>query len=394
MTATSFCADVGYEMVTAVLPGFLNTIGVAAAALGWIEGLADAGSSFVKLGAGWYSDRIGHRKGIVGLGYFISGTALALFALAVSWPLILLGRLIAWFGKGIRGPIRDALLSESIQPEHRGKAFGFHRAGDTLGAVLGPLLGAGLLLVLPAPHPSTPFRYLFVLSLIPGLVAVGVFAITVRETRRVPRPELSLWHSVRGLPAPYLRFLIGVGLFGMGDFSHALLIMAAAQMLAPTHGLVRAAQIAALLYVLRNAFYAGASFPIGAVADRVGKRKLLALGYLLGVLTSLVVAWMFASGVSGVWALGVVFALAGIYIAAEDAMEGAIPADMTSERARGSAYGIMGAVNGMGDLTASVLVGTLWTLVSPAAGFGAAALLMLSGAIVVAADRPLHPTLT
>ena len=140
LTLTSFLADVGYEMVTAVMPGFLHTIGAAAAALGWIEGAADGLASFVKLGAGWYSDRIGHRKGIVALGYFLSGTALALFALAVSWPAVLVGRLIAWFGKGIRGPLRDAMLAESAAPEVRGTAFGFHRAGDTMGAVLGPLI--------------------------------------------------------------------------------------------------------------------------------------------------------------------------------------------------------------------------------------------------------------
>jgi HEAT repeat protein len=136
MALTSFLSDAGHEMVTAVLPGFLGTNGVAAGALGWIEGISDAASSIVKLGAGWYSDRIGHRKRIVLLGYFLTGTALALFAAAVSWPLVLLGRLISWFGRGIRGPLRDAMLSDSVDPEVRGKAFGLHRAGDK---AIGPL---------------------------------------------------------------------------------------------------------------------------------------------------------------------------------------------------------------------------------------------------------------
>ena len=349
MTITSFCADLGYEMVTAVLPGFLNVIGVAALALGWIEGAADAVSSFVKLGAGWYSDRIGHRKGIVAFGYFLSGTALSVFAFAWSWPLILIGRTVAWFGKGIRGPLRDALLSESVPPEVRGKVFGLHRAGDTLGAVLGPLAGVWLLAVLPRPAPDAPFRAIFLLSLVPGLAAVASILLLVRERRRGPN-AMRLWTSLRGLPRPYLRFLRGVGLFGMGDFSHTLLVLAAAQLLEPAHGALAAAQIAALLYVLRNGIYAAVSFPVGALADRMDKQKLLAAGYVAGALTAGGLAALFASGASALPYLVLIFAGAGIYIGTEDALEGAIPADLVDPSARGTAYGLMGTVNGVGDL--------------------------------------------
>ncbi|HWQ55863.1 MAG TPA: MFS transporter [Bryobacteraceae bacterium] len=387
LTITSFCADVGYEMVTAVLPGFLNTIGVAAAALGWIEGAADALASFVKLGAGWYSDRIGHRKGIVAFGYFLSGTALALFALAVSWPLVLAGRMIAWFGKGIRGPLRDAMLAESVDAETRGRAFGLHRAGDTMGAVLGPLIGVALLGMLPAPMPDAPFRGVFLFSLVPGIVAVASILILVRETRRPPDRHLRLWISVRNLPKPYLRFLTGVGLFGAGDFSHTLLVLGAAQLLEPHLGMVRAAQAGALLYVVRNGLYAAASFPVGLVADRMDKQRLLAAGYVAGALTSFAVAVVFAWNISGpVW-LALLFGAAGVYIAMEDALEGAIPADLVPLESRGTAYGLMGSVNGVGDLVASVLVGTLWTAVSPAAGFIAAGILMASGAVLVLWNR-------
>jgi predicted MFS family arabinose efflux permease len=145
MAVTSFLSDAGHEMVTAILPGFLSTLGVAASALGWIEGVSDASSSFVKLGSGWYSDRIGHRKAIVSVGYFLTGTALALFAAAISWPLILLACVISWFGRGVRSPLRDAMRAESVTPDVRGKAFGLHRAGDTVGAIIGPLLGVWLL---------------------------------------------------------------------------------------------------------------------------------------------------------------------------------------------------------------------------------------------------------
>jgi MFS family permease len=383
MTITSFLSDAGHEMVTAVLPGFLGTIGVAAAALGWIEGVSDASASFVKLGAGWYSDRIGHRKGIVSVGYFLTGTALAIFAAAVSWPLVLLGRVIAWFGRGIRSPLRDAMLAESVAPESRGKAFGLHRAGDTLGAVVGPLIGVGLLAILPVRNPAAPFRMIFLLSLIPGLAAVVSFVVLVHERRRAENRNLRFWGALRDLPKPYTWFLRGVGSFGLGDFSHTLLILAATQLLAPAHGAVRAAQIAALLYVLHNILYAGASFPIGSLADRMDKTKLLSAGYFLGVLTAVGIAVLMARNVPSIPQLAVVFALAGIYIAIEDALEGAIPADMVAPHSRGTAYGLMGTVNGVGDLGASALVGTLWTTVSPSAAFACAAALMLFGTLLV-----------
>jgi MFS family permease len=385
MTVTSFFADVGYEMVSAVLPGFLSSIGVAAAALGWIEGIADALSSFVKLLSGAWSDRVGHRKPIVALGYFLSGTALAVFAAAVSWPLILAGRMVAWFGKGIRGPLRDAMLAESAAPEVRGKVFGMHRAGDTAGAVAGPLLGVWLLARLPHPNASAPFRTIFLVSLIPGMVAFLSFVLLVKEKRAPGQgSRRRLWSSLGGLPRPYRRFLLGIGIFGAGAFAPTLLVLAAAQLLAPRYGVVRAAQWAALFYVLRNLVYALAAFPAGALADHVNKQKLLAVGFVLGSLTACgAAALFFARGSASLPALAAVFALAGVYIGIEDSLEGAIPADLVSAECRGTAYGALGAVNGVGDLVASALVGTLWTAISPQAAFATAGFLMLAGAGVV-----------
>jgi MFS family permease len=383
MTITSFCADVGYEMVSAVLPGFLASIGVDAAALGWIEGSADALSSFVKLASGWYSDRVGHRKPIVALGYFLSGTALAVFAAAVSWPLVLAGRLAAWFGKGIRGPLRDAMLSQSTAPEMRGKVFGMHRAGDTAGAVLGPLLGVWLLSRLPRPNPSAPFRTIFLVSLIPGLIAFASMVFLVQEKRGAPNPARKLWKSVREMPAAYRSFLAAVAVFGAGDFAPTLLVLAASQLLAPVYGVVRAGEFAALFYVLRNAVYAAAAFPAGALADRMSKPKLLSAGYALGALTGFGAALLFAWHVTALAAIAVVFALAGIYIGIQDTLEGAIPAGLIQPPDRGTAYGILGAVNGTGDLISSALVGTLWTAISPVVAFACAGMLMLAGAALL-----------
>ncbi|HWF09079.1 MAG TPA: MFS transporter [Bryobacteraceae bacterium] len=387
MTITSMLSDACYEMVLAVLPGFLPVIHVAAAALGWIEGASDAFSSFLKLFAGWYSDKLGHRKWMITVGYLFTGSGLSIFAAAVTWVPILLGRIVSWFGKGIRGSLRDAMLSESVDPKVRGRAFGFHRAGDTVGAIIGPLMGIALLSILPARFPNAgadaPFRAIFLLSLVPGLAAPVVFAAMVRETVRRPRPQMKLIASIRQLPRGFRRFLFSVGFFGAGDFSPTLLTLAAATLLRSSHGAVRAAQLAAFLYAVRNIIYAAAAFPIGALADRMPKLPLLSAGYFCEVFAAAMMALLFFRSTASVAMLAIVFAVSGVFAAAKDTLEGAIPPDFTDAESRGTVYGTLGAVNGGGDLFASAVTGTLWTAVSPVAGFGLAALLMAAGAVSV-----------
>ncbi|MCS6937167.1 MAG: MFS transporter [Candidatus Bipolaricaulota bacterium] len=389
MTITSFLSDAGHETATTILPQFLHLLGAPAAILGVIEGVSDAIASFSKLGAGWYSDRIGHRKAISTFGYFLTGITKALFAFAVSWPLVLIGRVLGWFGRGIRGPLRDAILAESVPEESRGRAFGFQRAGDTLGAIVGPVGGVALLALLApyADDPTMPFRTVFLVTLVPGLGAALVFGLFVRERRRAPNHQMRLWATVRALPDSYRRFLVGVGVFGAGDFAHTMLILAATQLLTPAYGLLGAAQIAAMLFVVRNLLYAAAAYPVGALSDRVGRRALLALGYLLGALVSCGVLLAFLASVSSLFYLGMLFALAGVYIAVEDTLEGALTADLVpNEGVRGVAYGVLGTINGVGDFIASAVVGLLWTALSPVVAFGYAALLMAAGALILSRD--------
>jgi MFS family permease len=392
---TSFLADVGYEMATAILPAFLRLLHIPPEAvgvvLGFIEGVADLLSNAVKLAVGWHSDRIGKRKSFVVLGYTLTGAAFALCALAVSWPLILVAKSAAWIGKGIRGPLRNAILADAVEQQHRGKAFGFHRAGDTLGAIAGPLLGFALIKYWLPGHwfdsPADPYRVVFLLTLIPGLSAAVVFAALIREKRFTPKPGLRLGASVAALPARFRRYLVGVGLFGLGDFSHALLILAATVLLAPEYGELDAAAAAMALYAWKNACGAAAALPAGWLGDRLGHRAVLVGGYLLGVLTVAGFGLLFVTQTASVVWLAVLFAGAGCYLAVEEALEPAMTADLVPDvAARGTAYGVLATVNGVGDFVASVGVGALFAL-GPQFAFAAAAGLMLAGTVWMALQR-------
>ncbi len=389
MTITSFLSDVGHEMATSILPAFFAILGLPPAALGAIEGIADATSSFVKLGTGWLSDRLGHRKAITVGGYALTGASQAIFALANGWGILLFGRVVGWFGRGVRGPLRNAMLADSVPPADRGKAIGFHRAGDTVGAVLGPLIAVALLPWLHARlggDAGRAFRAVFLLTAIPGLASALVFALVVREHRRAPNKELRFWTAIRSMPPRLRRALVGVGIFGLGDFSHTLIILAAIQLLTPTLGTVKASAIAGLLYVLHNITYALAPFPVGALSDRIGRRALLSFGYVLGAAVSVTLGLLLARG-HGTWiGLAAAFALGGIMLGIEDTLESALVADFAPPEVRGTAYGVLGTVNGIGDLVSSVVVGVLWTI-HPLWGFGYAATAMTLGAIVIFRDR-------
>lgn len=387
---TSALGDLTYETTNVILPGFLAALGLPPAVLGAVEGVADGLSSFTKLGAGYIADRLGMRKSLVVTGYGLTALMQVFMALAVGWPLILIGRLIGWFGRGIRGPLRDAILVEAITPATRGRAFGFHRAADTLGAVVGPLLGVALLAwtqTLPFTDESAPYRTVFWLTLIPGVLSVLSFALLVRDDGTVPNPKLRFFAALRSLPTSFRRYLGAVGLFGMGDFAHTLLIAAAAALLTPRLGPLRAAQVAGLLYVVRNVVQTLASWPIGALADRVGHRPVLVVGYALGAAMAALTACSFALQWDNLLVLTIVFGLAGLYIAVQEALEGAMTADYVPLELRGIGYGALGAVNGVGDLFSSLVVGLLWTTVSPVLAFGVAAAFMTAGTAAMARQR-------
>jgi MFS family permease len=300
--------------------------------------------------------------------------------------MILIGRVISWFGKGVRGPLRNAIISEAVGPGARGKAFGFHRAADTLGAVLGPLMGVALLAwaqTLPFDDASGAYRLVFWLALIPGVLSVLSFALLVKDNRSRANPRLRFGETLRNLPRPFRRYLFAVGLYGMGDFSHLMLILAATQILTPHFGVIESAQIAGLLYVGRNLVQVIASVPIGALADRFGHWPVLVAGYLCGCATVGLLIVAFAGGIDSLLLLGAIFFLAGLCIAVQEALEAAVTADLVPEEIRSTSYGVLGAVNGVGDLFSSIAVGVLWTVVSPVAGFALALVFLLAGTVAM-----------
>jgi len=393
---TSFLSDSCHEMATAVLPQFMQAIGSSVAALGFIEGVADATSSFVKLGAGYHSDRIGHRKRWSVVGYLLTGVAKAVIAFAFAWPLILLARVMGWLGRGIRGPLRDAMLADSVAKEDRGKAFGFHRAGDTAGAVAGPLAAFGLLSLI-ASHPGIQksfqqflphlgnaagweFRLIFLLTVIPGLLSAATMAFLVTEKRRAKNHNLTFRAALRAMPRKYRLFMLAVGLFGLADFAPTIMIMRASTLLEPRMGLVDAARVAALLYLLRNVVCAAAAYPIGAFSDRFSRTRCLAVGYGVAVVTFV----GFAFAVPSVWWLAILFGLAGVFIAWEDTVERAAVRDYVSTEIAGTAYGALGVVNGIGDFASSIVVGLLWTAIGPTPAFLYSAVVGLAGTILMA----------
>lgn len=381
---TSALGDFCYETTTVILPGFLSVLGIPAAWLGLIEGSANTMAAFTKMFSGYIAEKLGHRKGLVLVGYGLTPVGQVLIALAAGWPGLLLGRLVSWFGKGLRGPLRDAIVINAVTAQTRGRAFGFHRAMDTIGAVAGPLLGVVLLGWAEGLHghdPAWPFRLVLWLSLIPGTLAVLSFLILVRDSGHTSNPTLQLIGTLRHFPARFKRYLVAIGIFGLGDFSHSLLILAATTLLTPAMGLIHAAQVAGLLFVWRNIVQLATSYPIGWAADRIGHLPLLLIGYLLGTLTALSMALAFWWQSDDLVLLAIVFMLGGLYVAVQEALESTVTAEIVGTQTLTLSYGVLGMVNGTTQFISSVLVGVIWTAVSPIAGFGLAAVLMGVGSL-------------
>jgi MFS family permease len=372
---TSLFSDWAHETATAILPAFLALIGAGPAWLGAIEGIADGLSSFSKLWAGHFTDRLQKRKPLVLVGYAVTALATASFAFATQAYGVLFGRVIAWLGRGVRSPSKKALLAADVPPGAYGRAFGFERLMDTVGAVAGPLTALGLLNL-----TNHSYRTVFLYTLIPGLLAVAIFALLVRERPIAPKEKKSFLTGLRALPIPFRKLLLGVGVFGAGDFSHTLLILYATKMLTPAHGLAKAASIAVALYTLHNVFYAASAYLSGWLSDYLPQRKyVLAAGYALAGLTAL----LLCTATQSLWLLAVIFIIGGLYLGTEEALEDSLAAELVPKEQHGMAFGTMAAVNALGDFISSVAVGALWSAFNVATAFGASAILFFAGALLI-----------
>ncbi|HXK12138.1 MAG TPA: MFS transporter [Vicinamibacteria bacterium] len=385
ISLASLFSDISHELATAVLPAFLVSLGAGPAALGWIEGSADGLSAVAKLWGGVAADRVRRRKPLASVGYLVTAVGTAGIGLCTAAWQVLFCRVAAWIGRGSRSPARDVLMAEGAPKEAHGRAFGMERAGDAAGAVMGPLLA--MLLLARGMEP----RHLMLVSLLPGSLAFLSIAWLVAERTHVPRRDsFSLRAELAGTGRPFRRYLVGILVFGAGDFSRTLLILYATQHITGTLFSLRGAAAAVALYVLHNAVSAGAALPIGAFADRVGHRRVIVGGYVLAAVTTMAFA---LAPPTPYWLL-LLFVCSGVYIASEEVAEKSYAATLLPADRRGAGMGLLAAANGVGDTVSSALVGSLWALAPDAAwGFGAAAALQALGALMIAfmAHAPTRP---
>jgi MFS family permease len=374
----SLFSDWSHEIATAVLPTFLASLGVAAVWLGIIEGVADGLSSFAKMASGYYTDNLRRRKPIAIVGYVVTALGTASFGLATAAWHVLVARASAWLGRGVRTPVRKALLAAAVTPQTYGRAFGFERMMDTLGAIIGPTSALFLLQALHHRYPP-----LFALTLIPGLAAAVLIAFLVQEKERAPVKFISFGARLRILPKAYLKFLTAVGLFGLGAFAHTMLILLATQKLTPTLGPAKAASIAVALYVLHNVFYAAFAFIGGWLGDRVPKKLLLACGYLMSAIMSLSIIIL----PPALWTFALILILGGTNVALEETLEDSFCAELVQKEHHGMAFGVLATVNGIGDFLSSMIVGVLWSAVGTSVAFGYSLTLSLAGAFLVLTIR-------
>jgi MFS family permease len=364
VTAGSFLTDISSEMIVYLIPLFLaNVLGVRTSIIGLIEGVAETTASLVKLYSGALSDKLGKRKFLVVTGYSLSTFAKPFLYFANTWGWVLAVRFMDRIGKGIRTAPRDALVAGSIDEKQRGLAFGIHRAGDTAGAFVG--LAAAMLIVwmnqgTAAELSRATFQVAVLVSFIPALLAVLVLVVGVRE---IPgqgtgkAPVLSL----QGLDERFKRFLFIIVLFTLGNSSDAFIILRGQE-----RGL-DVFQVMAMVLTF-NFVYAVLSGPLGALSDKIGRRKLIIGGWIAYGLVYLGLALSQSGG--QVWAL---FTLYGVYYAATEGSAKALVADLVPNEKRGTAYGLYNAAIGLAALPASLIAGLLWQGLGPWTGFGASA---------------------
>jgi MFS family permease len=372
----SLLSDLGHEVPTSLLPSFLtSTLGAPAAALGLIEGIADGCAGVARFAGGALADDPERRRRAALGGYTATAVLSSLIGVATAaWQVGIL-RTGAWAARGLRVPARNALLADVVPPGAYGRAYGFERSMDNLGAIGGPLLALGLVALVGT-------RTAILLSVIPGLLAALAILYAIRaiaRPRELHRPPLQ-FHLRAALRGRLTGIFVGISTFELGNVAATLLILRATELLTPAHGHDRATEIALVLYIAYNAAATLAGVPGGHAGDRAGSLRVLALGVaLFGV------AYLgFALTGSSIATLAVSFVAAGIAIGFVETAEHATVAEHAPADLRGSAFGALAAVQSLGNLAASAVAGLLWTAVSARAAFGYLAAWMLVSLLALA----------
>ena len=366
----SFLTDVSSELIFTLLPLFLsNVLQTGTVIIGFIEGVAESTASILKVLSGWFSDKSGNRKGLSFIGYALSTLAKPFMLIAGTWGPVMAIRFADRFGKGIRTAPRDALLADSSSESERGKAYGFHRAMDTSGAALGLVAAAAVVFLLQREVVNLQvdtYRWLVILGIIPAFIALFFF-LFIREPpkeqacRLVPsckagenKPAAA---SVPALNNKFKIFLCIVFLFTLGNSSDAFLILRAQDLGNNVFYII-------LMMILFNAVYALFSVPAGMLSDKIGRRRVILLGWSVYALVYLGFAVL-----DQPWTVWLLWGLYGLYYGLAEGVARALVCDLVPEDRRGTAFGMYHGVVGITLLPASLIAGWLWQSVNPAAPF-------------------------
>jgi MFS family permease len=366
LSVVSFLNDVSTEMIYPLIPVFLTTIlGASAGFVGAIEGAAESTASLLKLGSGWWSDRLRRRKPLVVAGYAIAAVLRPLVAVARSAIEVLMIRIGDRVGKGIRSSSRDALLADSVHPSVRGRAFGITSAADNAGALLGPLIAFAML---EWWHAS--LRTVFWLAAIPGIAAALTALVGIREMAHEASAADSKQIGLAGhMGSRFWAFLVVIVIFTLGNSTDAFLLLRAKELGVPV-------ALAPILWALLNAAKSVFNVPGGALSDRIGRRPTLIAGWLVYA----IVYFLFARA-SAAWHAWALFAAYGLYFGLTEGAQLALVADVVPKERRGVAYGWYYIAIGIGALPASLLFGLIWDRFGSAAAFSVGAGLALLSAI-------------
>ncbi|HKP14004.1 MAG TPA: MFS transporter [Blastocatellia bacterium] len=376
----SLFSDISGEMIYPILPLFLTeTLGAPATVVGLVEGIAVGTGNAIGGFSGWISDRIGRRKPIAFFGYALTAATRPVIAAAQVWPLVLAARFAERFGKGIRNAPRDALLADSTEESYRGRAFGFERAMDSLGAVLGPLVALAVI-----GWARLDARSIFLISAIPATVA-ALLLLTVKEKRgQVAKGAGKVSLSLAGTTREYKKLLLIMTVFGLANSANSFLILRAQQLgLAEGTSASAAVSETILAYALYNLVSTLTAYPAGAASDKLGRRNLLVAGFAVYAVSYL--GFGLASEAWMVWPL---FALYGLFPALTEGVAKAMAVDTAGRAGRATVIGILSMVSGLTQIAASYIGGVLWDKVNAPATFYFGAALAAVAAVMLLALLP------